>query len=365
MNPKSSNFLVGVTTLAGLAGLAFLLMMFGYASVWSEKGFRIAIALNHASGLNNGSRVRFAGIDVGRVMDISLHNPSEGKTGVLVTALIEQKYSQQIPYDVSASIESPLIGGSPAVGLRVLKPDPLAETSPDTLPATQQAHPQWLSDRGVENPIQGTQSDLVSQFTAEIRAALKEPMKDLRTATESFTQLSGEWTSVGSNIKELTSQRTLDQVNLDPSKANLYSITLRVDQRVKEIEKVVEGLDKWVNDKKLREDITETAAKARSVMAKLDKGADEFNGLAKDTREQVNALARKYIATADELSSAMNSAKKLLDQARAGEGTTGKLINDPALYNNLNDSVKRIEAAMADIQLLVRKWKDEGVPIQF
>jgi phospholipid/cholesterol/gamma-HCH transport system substrate-binding protein len=361
MNAKSNNFLVGVTTLAGLAGLALLLMMFGYASVWSEKGFRIAVALNHASGLNNGSRVRFAGLDVGRVIDISLHNPEQGQTGVIVTALIEQKYAEQIPYDVGASIESPLIGGSPAVGLRVLKPDPFAEN----LPVTQAAHPQWLSQRGIENPIKGTQSDLVSQFTAEIRAALKEPMKDLRNATEAFTALSAEWTAVGSNIKDLTSQRTLEEVNLDPSKANLYSITLRVDQRVKQIEQVVEGIDKWVNDKQLRQDITETAAKARSLMVKLDKGADEFNGLTKDARENFNNLARKYIATADELSSAMNSAKKLLDQARAGEGTTGKLINDPSLYNNLNDSVKRIEAAMADIQLLVRKWKDEGVPIQF
>lgn len=369
MKAKASNLLVGLTTLAGLAGLAFLLMMFGYVTVWSEKGFRIAVVLNSASGLNNGSRVRFAGIDVGRVMEISLHSPKEGETGVKVIALIEEKYAEQIPYNVGASVESPLIGGSPAIGLRVIKSkstsDFLAETLPETLPATQTSHPQWLSQRGIDDPIQGTQSDLVSAFTSEIRAALKEPIRDLHNASEAFTQLSAEWTAVGSNIKEMTAQRTLDEVNQDPKKANLYSITLRVDQRVKEVERVVEGLDKWVNDKKLREDITATAAKARSVMEKLDKGADEFNGLAKDTREQVNSLAKKYIATADELSSALNSAKKLLDTARAGEGTTGKLINDPSLYNNLNDSVKRIEAAMADIQLLVRKWKDEGVPIQF
>jgi phospholipid/cholesterol/gamma-HCH transport system substrate-binding protein len=365
MKPKATNFLVGLTTLAGLAGLAFLLMMFGYVSVWSEKGFRITVILNSASGLNTGSRVRFSGIDVGRVVDISLHNPSGSEPGVKVVAMIEEKYAQQIPYDVGASVEAPLIGGSPSIGLKVPKHLP-AETSPSTSAAdTAPAHGQWLSQRSPEDPIQGVQADLVSQFTAEIRAALKEPIKDLHNASEAFTQLSGEWTSVGANIKEMTAQRTLDDVNKDPAKANLYTISLRVDQRVKEIERVIDGLDKWVNDKKLREDITQTAAKARSVMEKLDKGADEFNGLTKDTRVQVNALALKYIATADELSSALNSAKKLIDTARAGEGTTGKLINDPALYNNLNDSVKRIEAAMADIQLLVRKWKDEGVPIQF
>jgi hypothetical protein len=57
--------------------------------------------------------------------------------------------------------------------------------------------------------------------------------------------------------------------------------------------------------------------------------------------------------------------QKLADKARKGDGTVGKLLNDPALYQNFNDAAERIQKAVDEMKLLIEKWKAEGVPVQF
>jgi hypothetical protein len=40
-------------------------------------------------------------------------------------------------------------------------------------------------------------------------------------------------------------------------------------------------------------------------------------------------------------------------------------MNDPELFNNLTDASRRLELTMRDLQLLIRKIRDEGLGISF
>ncbi len=52
-----------------------------------------------------------------------------------------------------------------------------------------------------------------------------------------------------------------------------------------------------------------------------------------------------------------------IDEARNGNGTIGKLVKDPQLYNNLADAVQRVDQSMTELMLLLEKWKAEGIPL--
>jgi phospholipid/cholesterol/gamma-HCH transport system substrate-binding protein len=87
--------------------------------------------------------------------------------------------------------------------------------------------------------------------------------------------------------------------------------------------------------------------------------------LTRDIKQQVDQLTGRFVHVADQLSVTLDQMNSLIDAARRGKGTTGKLINDPALYDNMNDAAKRLGDALDEIKLLIEKWKAEGVPVQF
>lgn len=54
-----------------------------------------------------------------------------------------------------------------------------------------------------------------------------------------------------------------------------------------------------------------------------------------------------------------------LPAINSGEGTLGQLAKNPDLYNNANDAASRLEKAIAEFQLLLEKYRTEGLKLQF
>jgi hypothetical protein len=54
---------------------------------------------------------------------------------------------------------------------------------------------------------------------------------------------------------------------------------------------------------------------------------------------------------------------QLLIAARSGDGTVGKLVKDPALYDGLADAAKRLDEALAKVNLLLDKIREEGIDV--
>ena len=118
-------------------------------------------------------------------------------------------------------------------------------------------------------------------------------------------------------------------------------------------------------DEELKKNITQTAANARELTRNLSQWSTKVDGFTDDIGASVKELKQAYVNVADQLSVFIDSATKLADAARNGDGAMGKFINDPALYNNLNDAAARLSKAIDDVRLLVEKWKAEGLPVQF
>lgn len=329
MQEKSRNLVVGLTAMVGLTGVLFLSLLFGYIPAWLESGYVVRVQMNNASGLTEDSRVRFSGIDVGRVVEVRLRELPQ--RGVEIVTMIRDDV--RVPVNSRVQAESPLLGGSPCLVFKV-----------DHLPDEQLR--QWLPTDG-QATIQGESLTLVSQFTGELEAAFAEPTRRFDELTQEFEQLSIEWHQVGRNLNRLLDDRSVEQVDAGQAQGNLTTVVARADQRLHELSTAIDGLNQWLNDKQIKNDVAATMSQARQVV------------------EGAHRLETRYMAIAEDLGSVVGSIRVMVERAQDGQGTVGKMFNDPALYDNLNDATQRLQVALDEFRLLVAKWKAEGLPVQF
>jgi len=356
MRDNTRNLVVGVTAILGVAGLLYLLVMFGSFAELTEKGYRVSVLLGNASGLAHGSQVRLNGIGIGDVRKVELLDPPRDHAFVRVVCLIRQNV--QIPRDAVVRVTQPLIGGSPTLvfDMTGLSPEQLTEA--------------LATDGSAE--VLGQSYNIVSQFAGELQAGLDEPIRLLHNVADSFQKLSGEWRQVGANVNKLVEQRKLEDVDQGLKLGNLATVMARMDQRLVELHQVLAGIDQWVNDEALRQNVQSAVSHAASAAKKFDDTMDtvdqtvsQAKTLMVDARGQVDQLVRRYIALADDAGATLRTMQQTVELARSGEGTVGKLLNDPSLYNNLNDSAERLKVAVDELRLLLEKIQKEGLPIQF
>jgi phospholipid/cholesterol/gamma-HCH transport system substrate-binding protein len=331
MKENTVNLIVGATTISGLLGLAWLMTEIGGLAESLEGGYSVTITTPDASGLHKDSRVTYSGIDIGRIESVDFQE--RPMTGVIAIALITTD-DLELPDDVSVVIQNPLLGGSATAAL-IRGPGPVSGYLPIDGSAA----------------ITGEPAVDFSKVAEELRNALGGPMEEFKKISDNFDELSHEWTLVGENINQLVELRSTDVVDGGEETGNLATVLARADQRLAELEAAIDGVNLYVNDEELRSDVRAAAANSREL-------TQRFN-------DSMDTLRTRYVAVADDISSAIESIQKLSNKTLEGGGTFGKMVSDPALYENLNDASERLKAAIDDVRLLVEKWKAEGVPVQF
>lgn len=360
MGERARNIIVGLTTLAGVAGLVAMLMLFGHLPTWLERGYLVKVELKEAAGLSVGSRVKMSGLDIGRVVALEMETTPRGPM-VVVSVLVDE--SIRIPRGVRARTEQPLIGGSPTLALDVSHLDPRDPRFSELIAP--------LPTDGSARIVGEAQRPL-TEFALQLKAAMAEPTRAFEKLAGALEELSAEWTLVGRNLNLLLEQRSLAEVDQGHMLGNLATVLARADQRLKELEAVTANLQQWTGDPELRQYVHRALANAaelseemRQLAAKVSQTTDRATGLIESAGQNLERLVGRLVASADDFSAAVRSLQEAADKARVGEGTLGKLLTDPSLYDNLNDAVVRLKEAIVEFHLLLEKWKKEGLPVQF
>ncbi len=318
MTENARNFAVGLTAMAGLAGLCLLVVLFGYVPQAMENTYVVTIHLPSAGGLNRANRVTLSGLDIGRVERIELGGPNVN--GVVVTAMIRRQI--HIPKGATVSVTGQLFSGSATLAFDTTHLS--AEQRDDHLPTDGSA------------TLQGQ----VKTFTSAFGEALAEPAKNLSRITASFEAVAAQWDQVGQSINRLLEHRDAAAVDRGEAAANLATVLQRADADLAELKTTLAAINALLGDGQFVADIKATAAGAA-------------------------ALPGRYAHVADQLAAAIAAMNKAIEQARAGDGTVGKLMSDPALYNNLNDAAQRLGTALTELNNLLTKMKNEGLPVKF
>ena len=83
--------------------------------------------------------------------------------------------------------------------------------------------------------------------------------------------------------------------------------------------------------------------------------------LQSDSHELLKQVAPAFAG----LTAALDEIRALAKKATEGGGTVGRLMSDPELFENLSDASRRLDLTMRDLQLLIRKIKEEGLGVSF
>jgi phospholipid/cholesterol/gamma-HCH transport system substrate-binding protein len=97
---------------------------------------------------------------------------------------------------------------------------------------------------------------------------------------------------------------------------------------------------------------TDLASSGNDLVQRLTKISDQVNEITRKINEGQGTLGRVVNDEAlyNNLNAAIRDTQEVVRQIRSGQGSAGKFVNDPALYNNLNDTVEQLQAIATDLR---------------
>ncbi|MCE9618911.1 MAG: MlaD family protein [Planctomycetes bacterium] len=157
---------------------------------------------------------------------------------------------------------------------------------------------------------------------------------------------------------------------IDPTKttvlvARFTTITDRLEAIGTGVEQVVASAKAWLGDEQLRQDFKSAVWKANQLIEQATATVDSITKLSTQLRTDSHELMDKVAPAFAGLTATLDEIRELAKKASTGEGTVGRLMNDPELFENLTDASRRLELTMRDLQLLIRKIKEEGLGVSF
>ncbi len=147
--------------------------------------------------------------------------------------------------------------------------------------------------------------------------------------------------------------------------ARFATIADRLESIGSGVEQVVAGAKLWLNDEQMRQDFKSAVWKSNQLIEQATATAESITRLATQLRNDSHELMDKVAPSFAGMTAALEEIRALARKASEGDGTVGRLMNDPELFNNLTDASRRLELTMRDLQLLIRKIRDEGLGISF
>lgn len=334
------DFMIGLTAIVGLVGLAAMLLLFGEFTSFREPTYAITFRLDTASNLSTSSAVTLNGVQVGKIERIT--TAADPRDGVVVGVAIKETH--RIPRGVQVAISRDLIG--------------------DSTLALKASHDPLSSDAGYLAEGDSIEATAAS-FLDEVTDLIDRRLASLERAAVSFQELSETYVRVGNQLGAFIEPRTVEQVDAGEAPPNLSSTLSRIDRSVA-------AAQVWVEDEEFRGDVTQTVEAAANTMVRLAEAVDAWTEAASSiaqrtaqAQEGIDEAVTHFVRTTDTLAMTLGEIQYMTAQINSGEGTIGNLVNNPDLYNSLQDAAVRLEKALLEAQLLVEKYRREGVPIQW
>ena len=358
MKEKTRNFLAGLTVLVGLALLGAMILIFQELPGFLQVGYKLQIHFWAAGRLEPGSDVLLAGQRIGRVTDIDFTD-GDSRKGVNVTVLINSDVD--VPGNVNAYLAGRSFGGGMVIDLRTPGKDRLG---PDGKPL------EWLPRDGsavIEGKPAASSGFLPAQMTQDISAAAKAIAR-LSDKLEAFltppaaasqpTPTTGpaepaEPHTIFTTLAKLN--RALDAFNKtlgDPeNQANIKSSLAKLDSALGSFNDAAQAArDAMV-------DVRKMVATAKGTLA-------DISGAAKGSAKRFDDLAGKLMDDADQLNKVLTSLHRTAVKLEGSEGSAGKLLNDPKLYNGLVDATDQLTKTLEELSTLLADWKANGVKMK-
>lgn len=333
------NFVTGIVGIVALLGFAFLLMLFGELDLFKTRGWEVTVAINDAAGLRSGSTVTLNGVPIGRVerveaVDDAIHP-------VQIVAMISQEH--RLPQPVTPQIQSSLIGGGGTLRF---------QTTPDVT-RFDRFYPQDGSA-----VITGETKGLPEQ----VAQMIGEQIGPLARGLESFGRLADTYDRLGRDLDDLVKPLSADEANAGAA-ANLRVTIAKVNSTLDEMRASLGDARRWLGDDGLRGDVASTVRDTKALIGDARVAVEKYSALAENLSRDADTLVAKLDPVAEQISQTLAEMRRIATLATTGDGTVAQLLTRPELYRSLVDSSRRLERALAETELLMKKIKQEGLKL--
>lgn len=283
---------VGLFVLMGLILLAYMSIKVTKYGVKIKRGYEISAIFDSVSGLVKDAPVKIAGVEVGRVKDISLRD-GQAKVDMIVRPTVRLKKDSSVLIRTKGILGDKFVEIIPGTRLEEIKP---GEVITETIGPSEldQLLTKLLPVIDDLKSVTHTLSDVIG--TEEGRESLKELRDNFREAGASIKSIARQMEEGKGTIGKLIKDETL----YDTAKATLTDLR----KLVKDIEAGKGTVGKLVNDDTLYIEAKDAIANIRKISERIDKG----------------------------------------------EGTLGKLVKDDKLYEEVREAIKSVKKTTEGIQ---------------
>ncbi len=341
MSPYRRNVLVGMTVLAALLILGWMIIQFGGSLGTAFGGEKIPIRFtaDRSDGISPGSAIRYLGTQVGTIKTVALNLKDNN---VLLTAELDK--DKPLPSNVRGSIKIPnLLGAGAIIELELTSPVP----SPTPL-------------RGDEMLIASYAGlGLLPPDLGDLSAELKVTVRQIREANiaQNFSKL-----TVNLNEQVTKAGATLDSINAvigtEATQTDIKTAIARFREAVDRANNITKNVEAFSAD------IKTLPADVQATLADICGATGDARKAINSADTQISAIGQSADDNLSKLAGTLDSMRSITARIDAGEGTLGKVVNDPKLYDTLVTSTQTLEAAIKDLQRYLRQIEQEGLTLR-
>ena len=327
MTTTGKHVLLGLTSIVAVIGAVVLLMMFGELESLVRGHYLVTLDCPNAAGLRSGSGIELNGVPVGQVKEILNTNDPDYPVRIIVK--IDEDV--RIPVNAVPVAMASLLGGSATLMFD-------APGGGDSM----------LPTDGRANMRGPIQSGLMREFSG----AFDSRMQPLIEGLEDFRELAR-------NLNDLVKPVDPDQPG---ETRNIRTAVVSLNKVLDDVAEALAMAQAWLGDDQLRGDAGIAVHNANVLIEQATETMVQFADLAGRIQIDSESVSRHLAPVLDELSSTLEEVHGLIGRASEGRGTIAQLLNNPDLYVSLNDAAIRLERTLRDIQLLVERVSNDGLP---
>jgi len=369
---RSRNLRIGLVVTSALTLLMVFIFFIGSEQKLFAKKYKYDVLFESATGLAEGNPVQMSGVTIGVVQDIRLPRSSENRM-VEISISVDRKYSDRIREDSRAKLRKlGLIAADSYVDITPGSPDKEVLEPGSLIPAARQTDVDQLIGQG---------EDLVDNFV-QISVSLRNVLErvdrgegllgELTTQPEVKTRVTDTLITTLSKVSSLVDKvekgeglagrlvsddefATKFLGSLNRSMSSIETIATTLETSFSEGTGAVPAL---LNDPEQRDRVVslvanlDEASKNIAILSEGFKGEGMLPRLVNDEE-----FATKTLTEFQQLTERLNEVARQLAE---GEGTAGRIIQDPAIYESINDILIGInESAM--LRWLVKRSQSKGI----
>ena len=347
VSEKTRNTIVGLTVIVALVCLMYGVLLLGKGSSFSVGGtYNVTVVAQDAGGLGAGTKVFLNGVVVGQVQSVTLMTDAAKQLQAKIVLQIDGGFD--IPAGAWASVTRSQLG-STSISLFSA-----AATGP-MLPRNGKAV--LVASQGDTGLIPKDVRDNLSSLSTQLGTVAQDLHVLLAYTTPEEVEASSTQPTTGPGAA--TQKRPVD---------NVSTLVIRLNRTIKSMETLLTDAQLQGDVRLLIQNLREASVKLNGTMTSIDstiKDADRafssFGEIATKASKTIDATQVQVLRVSEKLVDVLGQFEKTIKQVSEGNGTVGKLMNDPRLFEGLLDLSKTMKTTVNDLDFLLKKWKDEGV----